>query len=86
MCENEYTNENPQVKWEICKIKIKETTQIFGKKKKACQSSKEIQEIEKKLSDLEEEINGENSNTLKIIQKPNHALNITIVRNVKELA
>ena len=61
MCENEYSTENPQVKWEICKIKVKELTQAFGKKK-ACQSRKEIQEIEKKLCDLEEKINnGDNS-------------------------
>ena len=33
MCENEYSTENPQVKWEICKIKVKELTQAFGKKK-----------------------------------------------------
>ena len=46
MCENEYSNENPQVKWEICKIKVKESTQAFGKKK-VSQSRKEIQEIER---------------------------------------
>ena len=44
MCENEYSDENPQVKWEICKIKVKELTQAFGKKK-ARQSRKEIKEI-----------------------------------------
>ena len=50
---------NPQVKWEIRQVKIKEFTQTFGK---AHHSRKEIHEIEKKLYDLEEKIkNGENS-------------------------
>ena len=60
-CKNEYSNENPQVKWEVCKVKIKELTQAFSKKK-AKQNRGEVKEIEKKLCDLEEKINnGENS-------------------------
>ena len=87
MCENEYTNENPQVKWKICKIQAKELTQSFCKRK-ARQSRKEIHEFEKKLCDLEEKLIMEKIllTFVKIIQKKNHTLNIIIVRNIKELA
>ncbi len=55
-CKDEFSKENPHVRWEMCKVKIKELTQAFCKKK-ARQCRKELAETEKELDKLEGKIN-----------------------------
>ena len=49
----EYSNEKPQLRWEICKIKVRELAIKYSKQKQNFQNQR-VKQLQKELSELSE--------------------------------
>ena len=49
----EYSNENPQLRWEICEMKVRELAIKYSKQKNYLQNQR-VEQLQKELSELSE--------------------------------